>query len=115
MIILIRNHTGPVCVIWAKKWSLHKIETKIAYLAKLISDILWAIDRGHDPSNGMWKDPICLVISSACGNIYLKIKNAQTEALISASLCERNTVSCLPSHVYSDAEYGTGFVLQCND
>ena len=48
MIILIRNHTGPVYVIWAKKWSLHKIETKIAYLAKVIN-IFWSIDRGCNP------------------------------------------------------------------
>ena len=65
MIILIVNHTGPVCVIWAKKWSLHKIETEIAYLAKLISDILWAIDRGHDPSNGMWTEDMIPVMG--CG------------------------------------------------
>ena len=69
MIILILNHTGPVCVIWVKNWFLHKSETEVAYLAKLISDILWAIDRGHDPSNGMWKDPVYLVISSACSSI----------------------------------------------
>ena len=44
----------------------HQTKTKITYLGKLISNILQAIDRGHDdPRNGIWDDPICLVWLSA--------------------------------------------------
>ena len=34
------------------------------YLAKPISNIFWSVNRGHDPRNGIWNEPICLVILS---------------------------------------------------
>ena len=39
--------------------------TEITYLAKLISDISRSIDRGQDPTNGIWNDPVYLVMLSA--------------------------------------------------
>ena len=34
---------------------------EITYLAKLTSDNFQSIVRGHNPSHGIWNDPICLV------------------------------------------------------
>ena len=31
-----------------------------------VSDIFWAVDRGHCPRNGIWNDDMCQVILSQC-------------------------------------------------
>ena len=54
---------------------------QIIYLCKLISDIFEAINRGHDPRNGIWIYPIGLVKLSAYRSICLKVEleNNETE------------------------------------
>lgn len=51
-----------------------RCKKKIAYLGKLISDIFQATDRGHDPREGIWNDPIGLVILSVHSIIYCRWK-----------------------------------------
>ena len=34
---------------------------EISYLANMISDNFWSIDKGHNPRHEIWNDPICLV------------------------------------------------------
>ena len=34
---------------------------EIAYLAKLISDNFWSVNRGHNPRHGIWNNPMCNV------------------------------------------------------
>ena len=58
----------------------HQTKTKIIYLGKLISNILQAIDRGHDdPRNRIWDDPKCLIWLSAYSSIYSKAEDHETE------------------------------------
>ena len=57
IIIIILIHLNP-------NQSLHQTETEIAYLGKLIRDIFQATDRGNDLRNGIWNDPIGLLMLS---------------------------------------------------
>ena len=54
-------------------------ETEIAHLSNMTSDILQVADRGHDPRNGIWNDPLCLVMLSAYSRINLKVEDYKTK------------------------------------
>lgn len=41
--------------------------------------MFWAVDRGNDPSNGVWIYPIGLVILSLYNSIYVKAADNETE------------------------------------
>ena len=62
MINLKLNPNEPI-YIWNRSISASDWP-KIAYFAKLISNIFRLVDRGHDPRRGIWNDPVCLVCQS---------------------------------------------------
>lgn len=66
---------------------LHWTEMATAYLCKLISDIFLAINRGHEPKNGIWNNPIGLDILLLYHSIDLKVEDYEMLAgLILGSL-----------------------------
>ena len=64
MINFTLNPNEPV-QIW--KIGLHIRMAKIAYFAKMISNTFRLVDTGHDPTHGIWNDPVYLV----CQHIIL--------------------------------------------
>lgn len=56
----------------------HQTE-KITYHGKLISVIFWAINRGHDPGNGICNDSVGLVVLSAYSSSYSKVEDYKIE------------------------------------
>ena len=60
---------------WLALWT----ETEISYLGKLISDIFQAIDRGHNPRNGIRNDHIGVVLLLVHSSTYSKVEDYETE------------------------------------
>ena len=60
-------------------WTLHQTETEIMYFGKLISNVFQTINRGCDPRNEFWNDPVYQVGLSVYSNIYLKVEDYRTE------------------------------------
>ena len=48
-------------------------QQEITYPAKLISDNFQSVNRGHSPKDGIWNNPLCLVLLSACIRIYSNV------------------------------------------
>ena len=59
-----------------KEKNLCQLDAEIAYLGKLISPF----HRAHDHKNGIWNNPICLVIPSLCDSIYLNMTDYETRS-----------------------------------
>ena len=55
--------------------NVSQFETEFAYFGILISLIEWA----HECRNGIWNDPICLVILSVYGSICSGVKDYEME------------------------------------
>ena len=68
-----------ITIIFNLNQSPCQIETETAHLCNLTSDILRAVDRGHDPRNGIWNDPLCPVMLSAYSRINLKVEDYKTK------------------------------------
>ena len=55
-------------------------EHTIAYFAKLISNILWLVDRGPDPRHGIWTErPSMPCLSVYNIRIYSKVEDYETK------------------------------------